>query len=72
MSRYRPGRSYGHHIRDLRIGRPRLGVFEISWTVDFYYSGSRLRYPRRFRRIADEAGAKRFCRKHELTMPVDA
>lgn len=63
MSRYKPGRSYGHYIENL------TWYYEISWMVDFYYSGSRLRFPRRFRRFTDKAGAKRFCRKHGLALP---
>ena len=43
--------------------------YYISWTVDYYYASSQLRWPRRFRRWTDEAGARRFCRKHGLAMP---
>jgi hypothetical protein len=56
--------AYGFNCADLEFG------FEISWVVDFYYDGSRLRYPRTFRRITDEAGAKRFCKKHNLKITI--
>ena len=41
--------------------------YAISWTVDYYYPDSRLRFPRRISRITDEAGVRRFCGKHNLT-----
>jgi hypothetical protein len=61
MSRHRSAPSYGHTITPQGPGE-----YVISWTIDFYYSNSRLRYPRRFRRHTDEAGAKRFRRKWGL------
>lgn len=42
----------------------------ISWSVDFTYPGDRLRYPRHFKRFTDLAGAKRFCKKHDIPMPT--
>lgn len=66
MSRYSPGHSYNHHIMALR-----LDEYEITWVVDFYYRGSRLRFPRQFGRITDEVGARRFARKHNIPMPEE-
>lgn len=55
--------SYDHQCKKITWG------YEISWVVDYYYSGSRLRYPRTFRRITDELGAVRFCKKWNLEPP---
>lgn len=41
--------------------------YRLFWTVDFYYSGSRLRFPRQFSRDTDLAGARRFAKKWNLT-----
>jgi len=62
MSRHSPGHSYGHAIK--RFGS---NDFRLSWVVDFYYQGSRLRYPRRFNRDTDEYGARLFARRWNLT-----
>jgi hypothetical protein len=64
VTRHRAASSYGHLI--LHLG---AGSFRISWTVDRYYAGSRLRYPRGFERVTDLAGARRFARKHGLPAP---
>jgi len=64
MSRYKSSGAYSFHIQ--KIGP---GDFILSWTVDHYYNGSRLRYPRTFSRYADPSGAKRFCEKHGLEIP---
>lgn len=61
MGRYSVERSYRHKCR--KVGP---GEYDISWVVDFYYSGSRMRYPRMFGRITDTAGAVRFCKKHNI------
>ncbi len=45
------------------------GDWVVSWVVDFYYSDSRLRFPRRFTRITDEAGMIKFANKHSLAQP---
>jgi hypothetical protein len=65
MSRHSPGRSYGHAIQ-------RLGPddFRLSWVVDFYYQGSRLRHPRRFNRDTDEKGACRFRLRWNLAWSI--
>lgn len=63
MGRYSSSSAYGFrcvYITD--------GAFRISWTVDFYYADSRLRYPRVFSRITDSKGAERFCKKHLLPL----
>lgn len=58
MGRHRSAQSYGHSIK--QVG----GVsFMLRWMVDFYYAGSRQRFPRQFQRLTDEAGARRFCKR---------
>ena len=50
------------------------GIYEsytIGWTVDHHYRSSRLRFPRGHRRITDEAGARKFCKKHDLVFVRD-
>jgi hypothetical protein len=63
MSRHRPSSAYGHEIT--MSGEEYL----ISWTVDFYYSESRQRFPRRFKRWTDIGGARRFAKRHNVSMP---
>ena len=65
MGRYSSASSYGHSIRALSG----MDCFEIVWTVDHHYRSSRLRHPRQSRRITDEAGARRFCKKWDIAMP---
>jgi hypothetical protein len=65
MSRFRSSGSYGHSI--YRMGED---WFRLHWTVDRYYSGSRLRFPRGASRDTDEAGAKRFAKKWGVQLPV--
>lgn len=65
MGRFSSASSYGHGIRPISG----MDCFEIFWTVDHYYTGSRLRFPRQSRRITDEAGALRFCKKWEIPFP---
>ncbi len=67
MSRNRPSNSYDHRIR--RIGS--WGDFEISWCVDRYVSGSRMRFPTAYRRLTDEDGAVRFAFKWGVDMPPE-
>jgi hypothetical protein len=64
MGRHSPGHSYSHNI--VHLGEDE---YEISWTVDFYYRDSRLRFPRRVRRLTNEKGALRFCKKWKLEFP---
>jgi hypothetical protein len=40
-----------------------LGYYQLRWTVDRYYSGSRLRG---YTRVADERGARRFARRWQI------
>lgn len=61
MGRHRSSGSYSHSIR--RIGPDH---YRLYWTVDHYYSGSRLRFPRGASRDTDLAGAKRFAKRWEL------
>ncbi len=63
MSRY--SSSGGKNYVCRKIGNDQYG-YKISWMVDYYYAGSRLRYPRSFSRITDLKGAMRFCRKHRI------
>jgi hypothetical protein len=58
-------KSYSHRIRQIDIDHYRL-----SWVVDFKYPSSRLRFPRTFSRDTDEAGARRFAKRHECPMPA--
>jgi len=64
MSRDRSSSAYGFGLR--RIGPDH---WRMSWAVDFHYEGSRLRHPRVFTRDTDDAGARRFAKRHGLTMP---
>jgi hypothetical protein len=45
--------------------------WRLHWTVDFYYSGSRLRFPRGFTRDTDMAGARRFVKRWKLHTRVE-
>lgn len=66
MSRYTSSGSSGHHCEYI----PSFGgYYRLSWEVDYYYSGSRLRFPRQFSRDTDEDGARRFCKKWGLPLP---
>ena len=65
MSRHRSRKSYGHRVRKIEHD-----WYCLSWCVDFYYSGNRLRHPRGFRRDTDEAGAKRFAKRWKLEVPA--
>lgn len=66
MSRHRSAGSYGHAIS--RMGHD---WFRLHWTVDRYYQGSRLRFPRGASRDTDFAGAMRFAIKWGLPMPQE-
>lgn len=66
MSRHRSSGSTGHSIENLH----HPDDWRLSWVVDFYYPGTRLRFPRRFYRDTDEAGARRFAKKHGIVMPT--
>jgi hypothetical protein len=66
MGRYDSNGSYGHSCKKWLYD-----LYEMSWTVDYYYPDSRLRYPRTFRRITGKFGAKKFCKKWDLIFPED-
>lgn len=70
MSRHRSAPAYGFGL--YRVGNIGSDHYRICWTVDFYYDGIRGRFPRQFQRDTDEAGARRFCKRHNLTMPDEA
>ena len=61
MGRYSVQYSKGHRCHKFGVDD-----FRISWVVDRYYTGSRLRFPTTYSRDTDEAGAKRFCKKHGI------
>lgn len=65
MSRH-AGRSdsYNH-----RIKRERDDEYVISWMVDRYYKGSRLRHPLGRSRDTNRKGAERFAKKWGISMP---
>lgn len=65
MSRHRSVGSYGHWIEDRGHGD-----FRLHYTVDRYYAGSRLRYPRHYVRDTDQQGAERFAKRWRVEMPV--
>lgn len=66
MSRHRSAGSYGHAVQ--RIGHD---FYRLHWTVDRYYTGSRLRFPRGCSRDTDLAGAKRFAKRWGCAEPVE-
>lgn len=58
-----------HHSS--RAQSPRLthlapDFWRMSWVVDYYYPGSRLRHPRTFTRYTDDAGAVRFAKRWNI------
>jgi hypothetical protein len=65
MSRHRSSGSYGHRIKYFK----EWDFYRLSWTVDRYYADSRLRYPRGCSRDTDEAGARRFAKRHNIAFP---
>ena len=67
MSRYSSSGAHGFSCKKISAD-----LYRIAWSVDYYYSGDRVRYPRRITRHTDEKGAIRFCKKHRLTSPPDA
>lgn len=64
MSRYSSSGSYGQQIR-----RMCHDCYRLSWVVDRYYAGSRLRFPTVYSRDTDHAGAVRFAKKWGLKAP---
>lgn len=66
MGRFRPSGSYGHRISKTSYA----SEYRISWTVDRYYEGNRLRFPRGWSRVTDLAGAKRFAKRWGVELPA--
>ena len=64
MTRHRPSGSRSHKAQRLFSD-----CYRISWVVDRYYQGSRLRFPTRYSRDTDEEGARRFCKKWGVEFP---
>jgi len=58
MSRHNKQRSYGHRIQYFGTN-----TYRVSWVVDRYCAGSRLRYPTSYSRATNKAGAMRFAKK---------
>lgn len=61
MSRHNSGGSYGH-----RIHRVAADHYRLTWTVDRYVKGSRLRFPTGHSRDTGLVGARRFAKKWHL------
>lgn len=62
--------SSGHSVT-FHQSRSFGSYYELAWTVDFKYEGSRLRYPRRFTRHSDEKGASEFCERWNVAPPPE-
>lgn len=56
--------SYDHDCRYIRDN-----LYRILWIVDIKYR--RIRYPHQYSRLTDESGAKRFCKRWNIEMPMD-
>lgn len=66
MSRHNSSGSYDRHCQCLSRVH---GEYQLSWVVDRYYESSRLRFPREYHRDTDEKGARRFCKRWNITFP---
>lgn len=64
MSRHSRQTAYGQRIKKLFSD-----CYEISWTVDRYYAGNRLRFPSGYSRTTNEKGGRRFAKKWGLDFP---
>lgn len=56
--------SYRHRIVPLSDG-----TYRVSYVVDKYYAGHRLRYPQARDRVTDLAGALRFAKRWNVPVP---
>lgn len=65
MGRYSANTSYSHGC-----SRIDYDCYSISWVTDRYYASSRLRFPRTTRRVTDEVGARKFCKKWGVEFPI--
>ena len=61
MGRYSKSNAYSFNIKKIDIE-----TYILSWIVDYYYSNSRLRFPRRFSRVTNRRGAIKFSKKHNV------
>jgi len=59
MSRFGKQESYNHKCKHIDND-----VYRISWVIDAYKKGDRLRYPHVYEKYTNTAGAERFCKKH--------
>lgn len=66
MSRFSSSGSKDHWVD--KIGPDH---YRISWTVDRYIRGSRLRFPTGYRRDTDLKGAIAFAKRHGLNVYFD-
>lgn len=58
------------HSTDHRCLPDLFGGFFIHWTAHCFYPNRQGRVPRRCRRNTDQKGAERFCKKHQIAMPI--
>ncbi len=61
--RHKKSASYGHRVEPLG------GLWRISWVMDRYVAGSRLRFPTTYRRTTDLEGAMAFAKKWNVPFP---
>jgi hypothetical protein len=61
MGRHRSSGSTGHSVSKIASD-----CYRLHWTVDRYYSGSRLRFPRGYSRDTDLDGARRFVKRWKV------
>lgn len=66
VSRYRSHGSTRH-----RIHYRGDGDYLLSWVVDYYYEGTRGRFPRGFTRTTDRRGAERFAKRWKIEIEND-
>lgn len=66
MSRFNSHSSYSHKCR--KVGHDH---YRLSWVVDRYVRGSRLRFPTTYTRDTDEKGAGKFCKKWDIDFPEE-
>jgi hypothetical protein len=68
MSRHNNPSSRGHRVKFVPDWG---GYYFLSWTVDRYYPGSRLRHPSSHTRETDRKGAERFAKKWKIEIEND-
>ena len=64
MGKITSSHGYGHRCQNLyAVMGGSETYYEISWTWDRKYPGSRLRFPRTMRSVTNRRGAEKFCKK---------